>query len=76
MTTAERIVWLRSLGYGSSEYEPKIYKAVESVFKDAYEYTAMYRQYCRERRFARKADWGRDWNRLFANLDSSPDWLG
>lgn len=57
-------------------YEPKIYKAVGSVFRDAYEYTAMYRQYCRERRFARKADWGRDWNRLFANLDSSPDWRG
>ena len=30
------------------EYEPKLYKAVTTVFKDSYEYTRKYREFCRE----------------------------
>lgn len=30
------------------KYEPKLYKAVTNVFKDSYEYTRMYKQFCDE----------------------------
>ena len=30
------------------EYEPKLYKAVTTVFKDSYAYTRKYREFCRE----------------------------
>ncbi len=28
------------------EHEPKLYKAVNNVFKDSYEYTRMYHDFC------------------------------
>ena len=30
------------------EHEPKLYKAVNNIFKDSYEYTRKYREFCRE----------------------------
>ena len=30
------------------EHEPNLYKAVCNVFKDSYEYTRQYRQFCQE----------------------------
>ena len=30
------------------KYEPQMYKAVNNIFKDSYEYTRMYRQFCNE----------------------------
>ena len=30
------------------KYEPKLYKAVNNIFKDSYEYTRKYREFCRE----------------------------
>ena len=30
------------------KYEPKLYKAVNNIFKDSYEYTRKYREFYRE----------------------------
>lgn len=30
------------------QYEPKLYKAVNNIFKDSYEYTRKYRQFIKE----------------------------
>ena len=30
------------------QYEPNLYKAVCNVFKDSYEYTRKYREFCKE----------------------------
>jgi 3'-phosphoadenosine 5'-phosphosulfate sulfotransferase (PAPS reductase)/FAD synthetase len=32
-----------------SKYEPKLYKAVNFIFKDSYEYTRKYRDFCKEK---------------------------
>lgn len=32
------------------EYEPKLYKAVNNIFRDSYEYTRKYREFCKNKR--------------------------
>lgn len=41
------------------EYEPKLFKAVNYVFKDSYEYTRAYRQFILKKRSERDNDYGR-----------------
>ena len=30
------------------QYEPKLYKAVNNIFHDSYEYTRLYNEYCKQ----------------------------
>lgn len=32
------------------EYEPKLYRAVTNIFKDSYEYTIKYKEFCENRK--------------------------
>ena len=32
------------------EYEPKLYKAVTNIFKDSYEYTRKYKEFCESKK--------------------------
>lgn len=37
-----------------NKYEPKLYKAVNYIFKDSYEYTKKYREFCKEMKSQKK----------------------
>lgn len=39
-----------------NKYEPKLYKAVNYIFKDSYEYTKKYREFCKEMKSQKKRE--------------------
>ena len=40
----------------TKKYEPNLYKACNKVFKDTYEYTKKYREFCKEMKAKQKSD--------------------